>query len=480
MEAKLDHQAMLAQMVAADQGSDGRFVAGLMTPGVYCLPSCSARRPRAEDVHFFPAPEAAETAGLKPCKRCRPDLFYQDRNPDRDLVERLVEKVRTEPQAFPNAAALPRYAGTGSTKLQGLLRLHYHTDASELLAKSRIDRVCHGLLHSDQAASDLAFEAGYQSLATFNDQFRRRCRMAPEDYSNALRTGRGSLRLPSWFRHDRILAYLGRDPESAHEQVAKQSFRCAAHLTHPLAVDVELLKRSAQFTVTSKVLEAGDVAEVHRRLLRLLGLIINPQPFERRAAKDPLIHRLVGRQNGLTIPQTATLFDGIVWVIAGQQVSLPVAFSLRRRLGKRCGTSLGGGLFAPPTAAQVARLEPAELGALGFSRRKSEYLLDMAGEIVQGQFDLTRMARNSAVELNRRLLAQRGLGPWSVQYLMMRAFGFADCVPLGDAALNRNLQSFFALEGRPDRASTLRLMAPFAPHRSLATFHLWSLDQAAQ
>jgi AraC family transcriptional regulator of adaptative response / DNA-3-methyladenine glycosylase II len=480
MEMELNHETMLAGMLAQDSTLNGRFLTGVVTTGVYCLPSCSARKPNPENVHFFPGPEAAETAGLRPCKRCRPDLFYQGRDPDRELVETLVDQIRKSPQDFSNAAALPRHAQVSSSKLHELLRLHFHTTASEILNSCRIESVCHRLLDSDRPVADLAFEAGFGSLSTFNDQFRRRCHMGPTDYRNALLTGRGNLLLPSWFRQDQVLAYLGRDPQSAHEQVIGQHFRCAAHLRQPVAMSVEIQGQKASFTVQSDILDPSDIAEVHRRLLRLLGLVINPGPFERRGPKEPLIQRLVGLRKGLTIPQTATFFDGVVWVVAGQQVSLPVAFSLRRRLGERCGTPMGDGLFAPPTAAQVAQLEPEELRRLGFSRRKTEYLLELARAVVDDELELAGMARRSAVELNRRLLARRGLGPWSVQYLMMRAFGFADCVPLGDAALNRNLENFFGLEGRPSRAETLRLMAPFAPHRSLATFHFWSLEKAVQ
>ena len=70
----------------------------------------------------------------------------------------------------------------------------------------------------------------------------------------------------------------------------------------------------------------------------------------------------------------------------------------------------------------------------------------------------------------------RGLGPWSVNYLMMRALGLADCVPIGDAALTRNLKRFYDLEKRPGAEDTRSLMEPFAPHRSLATFHFWALQ----
>lgn len=480
MKQELNRETMLAGMLAQDTAYDGRFLTGVVTTGIYCLPSCSARKPRPENVHFFTAPEGAEAAGLRPCKRCRPDLFYQGRDPDRELVESLVEQVRAEPEAFGGAADLAQRAGVSSSKLHELLRLHFHTTASELLVRSRIDQVCLGLRASREPVTDLAFAAGFGSLSSMGEQFRRRCRMGPKDYRLALRTGQGALQLPTWFRRDRVLAYLGRDPASAHEQVAGHTFRFAAQLQRAVAVEVELQERQARFAVHSAELVEEDVAEIHRRLLRLLALVIDPRPFERRAAREPLVERLVGSRHGLTIPQTATPFDGLVWVIAGQQVSLPVAFNMRRRLGEYCGTSLGDGLYAPPTAAQVAQLELADLGGLGFSRRKAEYLLDLSRDLVSGTFDLATLARRSAVTLNQELLNRRGLGPWSVQYLLMRTFGLADCVPLGDAALTRNLKTFFQRQDRPDRAETLRLMTPFAPHRSLATFHLWSLEKAVQ
>ncbi|HRC84170.1 MAG TPA: DNA-3-methyladenine glycosylase 2 family protein, partial [Thermoanaerobaculia bacterium] len=93
--------------------------------------------------------------------------------------------------------------------------------------------------------------------------------------------------------------------------------------------------------------------------------------------------------------------------------------------------------------------------------------------------DLGALARGSATRAERTLLAQRGLGEWSARYLLMRAFSFADCAPVGDAGLTKALARFFALDHRPDAQETRRLMARFAPFRSFATFHLWqTLEEA--
>jgi len=94
-----------------------------------------------------------------------------------------------------------------------------------------------------------------------------------------------------------------------------------------------------------------------------------------------------------------------------------------------------------------------------------------------GELDLGALPRMSATRAERTLLAVRGLGPWSVNYLMMRSLGFADCVPLGDTGVTSGLQTLFRLEERPDVDATRRLMSVFSPHRSLATAHLWQINQ---
>ncbi len=477
----LPREVMIDRMLASDAEYDGRFVTGVTSTGVYCLPSCPARKPRPENVRFFRRPEEAEAAGLRACKRCRPLDFYRDRDPDRERLEALAERVRSEPEAFGGVGEMVDASGFGSSKLHALVRRHYHMTPSEMLSRRRVERASRALLASRRRVADVAFEAGFETLSAFNDGFKRLQRMTPQRYRRLARTDRFELELPGWFRAERALAYLGRDPASPTERVNGRSFVFGTRAGGaPAVVRVELGR-----TARCRVEWAGGAGEggasgVHAQVLRLLGLTTDPRPFERRAARQGEVARLVRGRRGLTIPQTPTVFDGLVWVIAGQQVSLPVAFALRRRLARRAGTPLSGGLYAPPAPEAVAGLEERELRRLSFSRRKAEYLLGVARAVADGGLDPEGLAELSATAVERRLLAIRGLGPWSAGYLMMRSLGLIDCVPVGDAALKRNLARFFGLPARPDAGETRRLMAPFSPHRSLATFHLWSLMEDAQ
>ena len=303
--------------------------------------------------------------------------------------------------------------------------------------------------------------------------------MEPAAYLDLRRGHAFAMGLPRHFRHSSLLSYLGRDPQSLYEQVDGTTFRFALRAsTGPLQVSAEIGERSVRCRLSGPGTDDPQGGfEAHRLLRRYLGLRLDPAAFERRADDDPLHRRLLGRRHGLSIPQTPSVFDGLVWVVAGQQVSLAVAFALRRRLGHLCATRLDDHLWLPPTATEVAALDLDTLRANSWSQRKAEYVLDLATAVRDGDLDLADLEQASALRLEATLLARRGLGPWSVAYLMMRSFGLADCVPVGDAALKRNLRRFFELDKNPDVAATLQLMQPFAPYRSLATFHFWASDK---
>jgi 3-methyladenine DNA glycosylase/8-oxoguanine DNA glycosylase len=284
-----------------------------------------------------------------------------------------------------------------------------------------------------------------------------------------------ALDLPADYPVELALQYLGRDFDSLTVRVDGRSFALGLWVgAVPALLRVDFAAGSVRAILESDALLPSDAgSEARDHLRRLLGLNLDPGPFERHVAADPRLAPLVAGRRGLRIPQIPDPFDGLMWVILGQQITLSFAFTLRRRLVERTGAPTPGGMFAPPRAEAVANLEVEELMGVQFSRRKAEYLTGVARRIVDGELDLRRLAAAPPAEVEAALLAVRGLGPWSAHYLMMRAFGFEDCVPVGDAGLVRALANFFSLPERPNAAGTQELMRPFAPYRSWATFHLW-------
>lgn len=256
------------------------------------------------------------------------------------------------------------------------------------------------------------------------------------------------LDLPRDFRADLVLRYLGRDSDSLCERVDGNTIATAL-------VTIKLEKRRA--------LVKGPI-DVARRLL---GLHHDNQSLER-AHPD-----LVRGHEGARLPQTATVWESLMWAIVGQQVNLAFAYRLRRVLVELCGRDAGNGLRVHPTPADIARLDYADLTARQFSRSKAQYVIDAARLIASGTLPIETFPSLAANSAEAALLNVRGIGTWTANYVMMRGCAFPDCVPAGDSALSASLRKYFELDHRVDAVETRTLMERFAPWRSLATYHFW-------
>jgi len=454
--------------MASNGEFDRVFITGVLSTGIYCLPSCRARKPKPENIRFFETIEQARAAGLRACKKCRPDDFFEGVDFDLDRIESAVSALHSRPGDFAAICDLGEAAGIGSSKLFESVRRHYHTTPGELIARSRVNAACKLLLDTQSSVADIAFEVGFETLSTFYEHFSRLTGMAPLAYRKLPQASSFTLNLPADFQSDAVLGYYGRDPESAAEMVVGSELWISADLEGVASI-VQLKFGDGQVEC---IVTGGDVLHAHRGVVRILGFRQDPKGFEQHAAR--LGHdRLFQGRCGLRVPLTFSPYDAIVWSILGQQVNLAFAYTLRRRLVQKVGTQIHERLFSPPTPASVANLTVEDLLPLQFSRRKAEYLIDVSRLIDAGQIRLDELEAGSATRAEKTLLEVRGLGPWSVHYMMMRGFGFADCLPVGDTGLTSALQKIFDLELRPDVAVTRELMEPFSPHRSLACLHLW-------
>lgn len=453
------------RILAKDAAFDGRVLTGVLTTGIYCLPSCPARKPLARNVRFFPDEAAAQAAGLRPCKRCRPEAFYRGDVAGLARLEAAMVQALADPAAFPEVEALAEAAGVGLTKLKTLFREHAHTQPAAFLQRARIQAACARLEAQGPALADLAAAVGFESASGFHEAFRRQTGLAPGAYRDMLGSDRFTLALPASTRIGDLLRFHGRDPESVSERVQGTTLRKAAVIAGSPAI-LGLTFGSGTVAVSLEGARGSHaMAEAHRAALRLVAWQGDPAPFE---ASHPALAQ--GRE-GLRVPLTLDPFEALVWAILGQQVNLAFAYALRRDLMRLAGAPVGE-LIAHPQAAQIAALDQGDLLARRFSGRKAEYLLNAAAKVAAGELRLDGLL--TATGAAKALLALRGCGPWTAQYVLLRGLGFRDCVPVGDAALTLALQRWFRLETRPDGPETLRLMASFAPHRSLATFHLWA------
>jgi DNA-3-methyladenine glycosylase II len=224
------------------------------------------------------------------------------------------------------------------------------------------------------------------------------------------------------------------------------------------------------------VLAPATAERAHAALLNILGLRIDPAPFEQFARDDALLGAVVRRQPGLRIVQSASVFEALTWAIIGQQINLPFAIALRRTFIQQAGRRHSSGLWCYPEAGDVARLDAAALTSRKYSRSKAETLLRLAALVTSGELRLA--PADDPGQVARALLAVKGIGPWTVNYALLRGYGHVDCSLHGDVAIRTAFQHLLKEDAKPDMARTEALLARYRPHRTMAAAYLWaSLNQ---
>ena len=291
-----------------------------------------------------------------------------------------------------------------------------------------------------------------------------------------------SVALPAGYRIGDVLAFHGRDAEGVAEQVTPGSLRKAiVHEGAAVLLDVSFSAKEALCRADiDGPLTKGMQDALHEVLNNILGLRIAPEPFAQLVADDPLMGPLVRANGNLRIVQSATPFEALTWAIIGQQINLPFAIALRRTFILQAGRRHSGGLCCYPQARDVARLPLEELTARKFSRAKAETLLRLARLVDDGALSLDLTPSNDVNNVSQALLAIKGIGPWTVNYALLRGYGYADCSLHGDVAIRAALQKLLNESSKPDMARTEQWLRQYAPHRTMAAAHLWARLQSLQ
>ncbi|HEX8603609.1 MAG TPA: DNA-3-methyladenine glycosylase 2 [Pseudoduganella sp.] len=287
-----------------------------------------------------------------------------------------------------------------------------------------------------------------------------------------------TLVLPADYRMRDVLAFHGRDGQGLAETVGPDALRKGVMLDGVpvvLAVDFTPAAATCRAEIDGAASAAPAVLErrIDEALRSILGLRIDPAPFCAFAA-DPLLGPLVQRQQGLRIVQSASVFEALTWAIIGQQINLPFAIALRRTFIVLAGRRHSSGLWCYPEAADVVKILVDDLTARKFSRAKADTLLRFASLVASGELALAPGPDNPLERISQRLLAIKGIGPWTVNYGLLRGYGDADCSLHGDVAIRAALQRLLGEEQKPDIRRTEQILQRYRPHRTMAAAHLWA------
>lgn len=204
-----------------------------------------------------------------------------------------------------------------------------------------------------------------------------------------------------------------------------------------------------------------------------LGLKQPTADFFQQHQNHPELGALIRQQPGLRVAQTSSPFEAISWAIIGQQISVTAALNIRRRFIELTGEQHPSGLWCYPDAQRVAQVSIDELRSVGLSFNKARAIAQISQLLNSQTLQFPQHVNADNVEqLRTELLAITGVGPWTVNYTLMRGFGWLDGSLHGDAAVRRYLQVLLKQDTLSAK-QTEQWLEQFTPWRALVAAHLW-------
>ncbi len=290
--------------------------------------------------------------------------------------------------------------------------------------------------------------------------------------------------LPANFRKEDFFEFHRRDALAFAEKITQETLQKGLVWEgHPACLTIHILDQHAD----AELAVDGAPHPIATGLLqsmaqRMLGLTQPIDIFEQTYQSHAQLGPLIARHPGLRVPLSATPFEALTWAVTGQQISVGAAIALRRKLIHAAGLIHSSGLACYPDADRVAALSVAELRQVGFSQTKAHTLLTLSRMVQDGQLPLADWVTNlpDADEIRERLLRIRGIGPWTVNYALLRGFGWLDGALHGDAAVRRGLQTLLQSSEPISETQASQWLAQFSPWRALVAAHLWALNREGE
>jgi AraC family transcriptional regulator of adaptative response / DNA-3-methyladenine glycosylase II len=458
-----------------DARFDGRFFVGVGTTRIYCRPVCTAKTPLARNCRYFPSAAAAECEGFRPCLRCRPELApgYATVDANRRLAQAaagLIEDGRLEEASL---AELATTLGVTDRHLRRVFQQEFGVSPVDYAQTQRLLLAKRLLTDTALPVLDVAMASGFASLRRFNDLFRTRYRMTPGELRKRVPSNAPADQLTFELAYrppydwPAMLGFLERRAVAGVEVVAESRYLRTVAMeragkVHTGWIAVTRSPRKSALRVTASASLAKAIPTVLARVRLLLDLSCRPDEIA--AALGPLAEA----HPGLRLPGAMDGFEVAVRAILGQQVTVAAATTIAGRFAKAYGepieTPHAGLDRLFPAAAVIASKAPPELAALGLIASRARAIVALAKEVASGSLQLDPSAPVDATLATLERIP--GVGPWTAQYIAMRALAWPDAFPHPDVAVLKAM-------GEPDGRQALALAEAWRPWRAYAVLHLW-------
>jgi AraC family transcriptional regulator of adaptative response / DNA-3-methyladenine glycosylase II len=478
-----DSERLWQALEARDPRFDGWFFCGVKTTGIYCRPSCPARTPKHQNVRFFPTAAAAQSAGFRACKRCRPDATPGSPEWDRraDLVGRAMRLIAD--------GVVDREGVTGLATRLGYAERHVHRQLVAVvgagplaIARARRAQNARILLETTSLPiTSIAFASGFRSVRQFNDTVREvfastpsalRSR-TPRDDRAARDSGAITLRLPfrEPFDGDGLLAFLALRVVEGVEEVDGCNYRRSLRLPHGDGiVELDLGHNPVHVPARFILNDMRDLGAAVHRCRILLDLDSDPLSVFAALEADATIGKLVKNSPGRRVPGHVDPHELAVRAVLGQQISVRSAATHAARLAQHLGQPLkapvGSVTHTFPAAEAIADADPQQLA---MPQARQHALKTLAAALADGDLVLDDGADRE--HARTQLLSLPGIGPWTADYVAMRALRDPDAFLATDLGVRHAVA---ALGHGASPIDVAQLAENWRPYRAYALQHLWA------
>ncbi len=471
---------------ARDARFDGRFFTGVTTTGIYCRPVCKVRTPRRENCRFFGHAAQAESAGFRPCLRCRPELAprslswsIQDAS---EILAQQAARLLDEPDAWggdtPTMDSLAARLGVSDRHLRRIFEAQFGVSPLQYLQTRRLLTAKQLLADTDLPITQIAHLSGYASVRRFNAAYLEHYGLNPTQLRREGGRGAGGVEVRLGYRPPLdVGALLGffRTRAIAGLEFATED---SPEMGRTLAIDSQGQVHAGWLRVRFEEAHALAVLQVSESLRGVLPQVIRRVRAAFDLDADPpsinaVLHAAFPRGDGLRVPGAFNGYELAVRAVLGQQITVAAARTLAQRLVDRFGAPVETPwpaltrLF--PAAEVLAQADGDALGQLGIVRQRQAAIVAIARAVAE-----QRLRLFPGADLNATVTALKelpGIGDWTAQYIAMRALRWPDAFPAGDVALHKAL----GVQGakNPTREAEAASQA-WKPWRSYAVIRCWS------
>jgi AraC family transcriptional regulator of adaptative response / DNA-3-methyladenine glycosylase II len=458
-----------------DSRFDGWFYVAVRTTGIYCRPSCPAVTPKRSNVDFYRTAAAAQQRGFRACKRCRPDASPGSPEWDvrGDVVARAMRLIADGVVDREGVGGLSRRLGYSVRHLNRMLTDELGAGPLALARAQRAQTARTLIETSDLGMTDIAFASGFGSVRQFNDTVREVYAAAPSelrqrrrrDVGAAVDGGSVSVRLAARqpFGGRQVLDFLGSRAVPGVEVYDGTTYTRALELPHghgTVAVAAGTDHIAARFSLA----DWRDLAPAVGRVRTLLDLDADPVSIDDALASDDVLRPLIERNAGLRVAGSVDAGETLVRAIVGQQISVSGARTVLGRVTRAVAEPLTlshAGLTHVFPA--MDRLAKADVVDYPMPVARAETIRRVGQLVTDGLVDLGPGVDRT--ELVEQLVAVRGIGRWTAQYVVMRGLGDPDVFLDTDLGVRHAMSR---LELDPAAAERWR------PWRTYAMHHLWA------